>query len=1569
MGFFRGLGLSVGRITLTKVIKPILVAGGVAAGGLGINYVLSIINPPVQQSSITSKSIDAGDPNTENMDINKDTGRSALNQGKLMAHLTQGLNQSLLKNFEINDEGKVVINNSKINYSGYFLRIAGSDNEPIYYVESPTQGGQIVSEGIAYGLQAVANAALLIHHSKNMKEDAKTELIKKYETVAFGLIRGALTMLNKYGNMGWRCYYSQEQKGVYFQSKDEETSASDADLIFIDALMTIKQLQNLKIFSASAAFNFPDPIKDKLTGLRMRSFGSRPNFTISSLLDFMIEGLKTYDVEVIKNKSNEIVRMFIRVGDLPSWGGPGFNHNYTVNPSYNCLNVIMKIAAYDNKDKDFWYQLVSDSFDIIKASYNFAHNLYRQIEDSKITSGDGKYVRLDGPQYKIFESLMRKIPVTDKELLALTRLSRTKANKKSKAIKPKLTNNGYYFSLIQDRSFIENQDGSFDINKNIYDLIMKKIGAYSLTNFFPDQVELGIDPETGRLTIRTNVKAANLGATEGYDAIRILIELAVYLLNYNDEAMDGVAKKFKTTHKAYALLTSYIDKKKPKDVKAGNYSNIISRISYLAAHAAVSSFNTTSQEEKAEAYTQFINELNKYISTKSVYDYIDSKGKKGPQYYNTMLFLRAASMLELAFNKKISPSIVARGKIINRTPQPLSDEPFNHILLGMEDVDYFAKMARDDILFPGILIARHVFKSDIEEKPVMAIEAERRYHYYKKAAINDKTILAQFNFAESCLGVGRYDEASEAYRNLILFTQSLKGPADQFIFTLAINRLKNILETLNVLSTEIEDRFKWFLELDHKCTRIKMILRLAYIQELNRSRRFTLAQSQENLLLVELENSKNSLSSWPNKLMEHVYNIGFSGEHGNTPIPQQAFIVQVISEIIDTAASGYSVNHFTMLPNNKTIEFPRKQYNYSDAFNLAAVILEQNHPVIEKLREKGLIKNLPSNPPIKDLLKVFEIYKSQFPTQAKAHILYKIARILQRRIFDLNDDFQRRKFSDPFHLYWLNQKDIHNSGESYEQRQANLVNEYQKIIAACSIAEYAFKQALVEEVNTTKNYQSISEIIDSWMGTLLFKLDVLKKQKDEHIQSINNLANNNEFTGDYTEEAANKKKEIVVTGFSKDYEAAIKTLKEISSSILSTFNRFNNIITGVTASLEHNFTSQPSARFDLPDKTLFSQAAGLLVNHFKSSDPRNVAQTKWLLKLSSVLVSAGAQAHKLTEFKDAILLLNSIPSIKFTNPTLPAMHIIRVINELSDVCLAAHASLHEYYRLSDNPKIKSKYKKDIEIISQLMTEIMHLVLDTNRLSTARSQLMLANNNLILAKGNNQPTTNIDNDIRRIGQKIKTISDNYISIHAFKIGVIGKEINKDSFIYSDSNDVINSFLGLAKKIGQYAPQIEELFNKDNTNNAKFLAFLGNFTWWTLMIEPGEKIILKGEKGQQTETYRTIIKALKYYREALKYDRHNLEALAGSVMLYSSLQNDRKAFSYLVKTVRTAAGGFIPDNKLRDLVSLFGLFSLDKKTSKLDQHQKNAILSIQNFLGKKKAISLYDTQIINEILRHF
>ncbi len=1424
--------------------------------------------------------------------------------------------------------------------------------EPVYYIHSPTQFGQIVSEGMGYWMKILTSAARRLDPAK--QEDK--EILREYQRVFNGLVRGTIEMIgeNESGLPGWRCYYNPALKKIEFRSKQEHASATDADLYIADALMDAELLIREGIFESSPEFQYRGK-----------------NLDYTGLTNHMLSRIKAYDVEEMNG------RHILRVSDM--WGSRDFKGALTFNPSYARLAVLYRIAQRD-ADRDFWLKLRHDSFELVQKSYQFARQRYQEMLAGAQESADGQWVRLDGPEAHLLESLMFKItpPLSD-----------------NRQLPPEYADRGLEYSVEGHLSFIEgksvraNLDGSRDISRDCFDFVIDKIESSGAELFFPDQVEVEVTAE-GEYRLRPEIGARNLDFTEGYDAIRVYAELGEDLLMNNDSVDERVPEEYRVSGRIFLLLEEILGEKAqdPKLVRANRYHNAVALSAYFMARAGVATY----EQGEIGRFDAFRDELEAYATGRTrgsqgqtdLFDFINQQAKRGPQYYNASLALKILTSF-LARDAEYSAQAVPLEKV-TRVPaeREIQDElPLAPVYTGAhEDLDYLLRTTATDFNRPAEYLTRGIpevnqaVRGTPPAEPIFTVEAERRYHHAMANLMADSP-KSQYEAGKACLSVGRYRQAAQIYFELLKDAPNPDKPIDELIIAESIRRLSDILRTINFPQPQIEDLFEWLLSREKRPGKKTALLRLAYVRELNQSRRITRALAQEKILLNEITRYFIPRSAWE-MYRDDVQEVMLSGDNCHAPLPAREFLASAWTEMIFSYANTYRIEI-------DQFGFPRKVYNRKAALSLAQLALG------EREADRAALED----PTFKLFTEQIKALRSLLSEDLNGRFQLAQARIHQNAAYQIEEDVQGRlAFSRDWRHHFY---DRTQPPEVAEARKVEMVREYEEAVKSLDEALPYFEQALRSESSGAANPTRLAEMLDGALAAYEFKIRVLayRLRANETIYTYIKAYKQGIEVPDKPEKLQEKIKPILLkfvqllhkqrAGIpltSAEQELVVKhqalveiihrvvpvfekrraggTLTSAEQELLSEYEELGNIYFAQTVVLpltseeqsllsvynelveiyfryqgRINPVSQVMRRtaqqvlqgFNDPLEVKISeavrwgllpdtvkQAIQLIVNSEASADPRNVMWGLWARRLTNLYHGLGANIQDRSFLDAALAEAFGIPDIWMSNPALRALTIVENTLKMTEI-------LHDYRNLPD-------------LLSQSQA------------------------------------------LERWGSEMRTLLEVLLEKTAHPV-----QLPAD--LSAEVRDYINT-------IREHRESIMQVFATDPTLESKILTSQANLIYWNADVEfklaldrypkdqDGEPVISREEKENlQKAQLADFEQALIKYQRALEIDPYIIDALNGSIQLCFELKRDQDAFYFLMRTLRAMAGAFVPPYKQREILGRIhtlnekneARISLVAVDQRLTLDMRAALTKAADYMKDLQEINLYHLQNLLEIFRAF
>lgn len=712
-------------------------------------------------------------------------------------------------------------------FAHFVLNIMPTLKKVQFYIKSPSQANQIVSEGMGYWMRSLTYAARILPANDRVRQ-------VYYQQLFDGLLRGVLNMRNTKGLTAWRCFLSETTGRLRFDSLPDRYSATDADLYIAWAILKAAELAKLNGTGIWEKREFVDPKDEK-----KKCF-------YQELLKDHLSRIKEYNVRVL-----EIVRdgkkyslHCLLVSD--SWGREDMKGNCTVNLSYGVLSALRDFALFEKEDENrvFWAKLLHDHVFLTQKAVKFTEARYDALRKAVFTNqmivagntDDDKVIRLTSNQVLLLRYLLWKIKspaeLKDKEFQLDPNLGLVVLNQE------RLELNTGINSPNQP-----NKDGSWNISFKTAQFILNEAQKRGWQKFFPDQIEVGVTTQ-GHLIIRPEVDAGNLSYMEDADAVRVYREWGHYLSQASKE--NQLPAAYRVASQVRTLLLSFLtNRNTPSAVRAGRYHNLVALSCYLTAHTGLSS----------DSLTVFSNYFNTYVTDKNR-GWFDSIRGTLPQYYNASLAILTA--LSLAASAKES-NILRFGpiaQIITGETPPLipADMKFGGKILGgiglgldyvtmqnplwNAELYYFANMLQSTLFFPFAIAG----KDSAYYQPVYAIFAKRMQIHMERNK-NKTDISLRLIYIYTLIGTGEYRKARGELVNLLRdFPEPSNIDAEHKLKEI-IKSLNAILMVLNYSDIRVADLYKWLMENSIKLNQKHKVLflRLAYIRYLNRTGQSSLA--------------------------------------------------------------------------------------------------------------------------------------------------------------------------------------------------------------------------------------------------------------------------------------------------------------------------------------------------------------------------------------------------------------------------------------------------------------------------------------------------------------------------------------------------------------------------------------------------------------------------------------------------------------------------------------------------------------------------------------------------------
>lgn len=226
----------------------------------------------------------------------------------------------------------------------YILNI-GTEEAPIYLVQDPSQKGQMVSEGMSYGLLLCITMTRLFPHRS-----------KEFENVFYGLLKG----LELFGGGALPYWTIVKQGDTYIVPEDQKATASDAEVVIAWALLEAEEFVRKK--------KWREISKDLYLKKALR----------------ILKEIR--EAEVKKIPCNWGERLFLK----PSreWGKGKNINEVVINPSYLWLPAFQKFAKYDKKNRGFWQKIYKDSIWLFEKIINKRGQIFDWARAQLAPAGD-----------------------------------------------------------------------------------------------------------------------------------------------------------------------------------------------------------------------------------------------------------------------------------------------------------------------------------------------------------------------------------------------------------------------------------------------------------------------------------------------------------------------------------------------------------------------------------------------------------------------------------------------------------------------------------------------------------------------------------------------------------------------------------------------------------------------------------------------------------------------------------------------------------------------------------------------------------------------------------------------------------------------------------------------------------------------------------------------------------------------------------------------------------------------------------------------------------------------------
>ncbi|MFC1496351.1 hypothetical protein ACFL52_02945 [Candidatus Margulisiibacteriota bacterium] len=1242
---------------LTTRRKFLGVAAGAAltAGGAYAAYKTGILGEPIAPPSVGQPQISS---------ILLEAGRVALPEHeKFMATFTKHLNQALSQKYFVKE----------LDYAG----------EAIHLIQSRTQGQQIVSEGFGYAMSTVVNYAKRLYAEFQKTGNPKFKMrAQGLQEEYNALLRGVLLTFNRNGLPGWRCYYYQApqegtaafvdqggkylrrptriftnadgqlmEEGIELRSDPETYSAVDADIYIAGAAIGAEGLVEAGFWEASPDFTIPSFLRNQIKPAEGWSNRTYPEkITYRTFTEFIAAGIKNFDVE----KKGE--RLILRVSDMWGGGNPDFRGGdtkgaVTANDSYSLLNELYSLAQRFPHDRKFFLQLRKDSFDRIKAAYDFGQKLYGQLVSRGLET-EKTTVRLESDERELFLSLLYKITPTKKD----SELPQVTKKKQLNALNGLRYEEGHL--ILDKESYQVYQDGSWEINREVFLFVMQKIGEYGVHHFLPDQVEVEVDKD-GNYKVRFERNALNLSFTEGYDAVRIYAEIGKDLLMHNDTKDDNVPKEYKISGDEFAFLSKIIrlPHRNPLEVRANRYHNAVAISSYFMAAAGVAA-HRQDLEQNHKDVIRFYNFMQRLLG----YDIFDTE-EDIPQYYNAMLSLKNLSEF-LAGKSKITARPAERK--LEKLTRVQPEREFKDPLYGHQDFDYAALAIKSDFQrFMRVLIKLGVIKADPKDKKISLSRIKAMHNLHQAiGAKKDNNPATRMNLIKAYMGAGAYHSAlREAFLTLRDMPEAQKE-LDIKLLRNTIRILVDIMQIFNISSFQISDLLEWLVEREAVGTNKRRYLELALLHEYNYQRRIGFAK--------RIREKIGTPKKDPLEKLRHVVDLGPIGKN---PLLRKEFITNLLVENIFTVARDYDITSFDP-PGGKPGAYREREYHYGQAFYLLSELLGKDFPsnilknvTQDKLRQKmwGIGEKRPRR---SLMIRIKKLAQAGLTADLKPRLLFSLGQILQQMAYDQNDSIGSRDF------YSKEIKGDKSWSKYWDQNRPHLFAEYYQVIQNTDRAIKVFKHALEKELrkdNKSKGIQDpafLSLVLDHIKDAYQYKIVVLQQIAQEASTSYN---------ADVMGRGVSEEKyKNIFEDANKEIGRVIDDIEKLSKAIDSRYSRpFNTRVSS-------------GDKNDVIDRALIR-----IVNSesMRSPDPRNINYMNWIRKLVGVYSNAGIKTGQKRFFDLALNLTTKIFDVDVSNKRLKSLFIVELTLQMADVLFNYQEIQRKTGKISDKDLLKLKQQR------------------------------------------------------------------------------------------------------------------------------------------------------------------------------------------------------------------------------------------------------------------------------------
>jgi len=1120
----------------------------------------------------------------------------------------------------------------------------GTKDEPVYFIKNPVRSDEIVSEAMGYWMKILVNTSIYLSN----KDPVKAE---HYQKIFNGLLRGVKLMLNDNKLPGWRCFYDTKTGLPEFRTDDEAYSATDADIYIAWALLRAQGLSK-PLQGKKAIWNNPPQDLD-----------------YKKWTDHFLARIKGIDVRKVKNKLG-IERYILTTSD--SWGEEDFKGSITVNPSYGELAAFMDFARYE--DKNFWLKLRKDTFDIIKASYEFGLHMLKECEEK---DGDGNYVyhteledgetlRIEAEYAMLIRSLLWKImPISSQEFREFARMGVVLDPKSRK------------FLDISEK--LLNRDGTWNISKKSFEGIMKKLRDYKVDRFFPDQIEVDVaNDEKGTFKVRIERGALNLGPTEGDDGIRnykglgedLFLNGAIEELEVPEELKLGVAKD------ELELLEEFIPYRKPKTVKAYRFHNLIAKSCYF-----MGSVGAASMKRK---YIPKMKSFEEEIIGKSLIPY-DSYRPDIPKYFDASLaglsltsYMSKKELVRFLIERREEPIKPIRRKDTKeykRKKEIILPKTYR-IPLGLgKNVEYFIRGILKDF-FLDEKFDEEFHYVPAEKKPYYAWAAKRDFLLYMGSA-KEKDSQSLHLLGESLLGIGEYHAAANVFFKIVKGMGEPKGEIDHKLLGDSIRNLIDIRRVLNISHLEISDDFEWLMEQEDIPPIRRMFVRLALIRELNEIGRTTEALRQEYKWFKEYNALYGNFNT-AQKFDEQMRHILLSGKNTRVPIPRKELMARAMAEFIYTSADDYIIEI-------DQYEYKRRAFHHDNAFAIGISILGKDDPIVKSLKEIGVYKEEPTskNPRIQEIMDIINELKHEMPEDFKPYILFAMGRIFNKMGYDLKHEIENKMY---LNQRWRKRWEY---GREIDER----IGEFRKIVKYCDLAIETYKRALVQELELRQDPRFLEEILDRFQGTYLYKAEILK-----HIEDLERGKINREELLDL--KRGKNYYDVMRGELREEYKQKIDAVyKEVISIGNTIINRFK----------PHPVINM--LRFWGND---VNQAVRVIVKSEDSADPRNAIFERWLIRVIDGYQHMGTKIKDEASFELALKMCEVLPTIYVSNAEQRALFLLDAVLKMEDILFSYKSLLMKKIEVKIGRKVEMEEIKEIPNLEKEDIDTIHKIEKINK---------------------------------------------------------------------------------------------------------------------------------------------------------------------------------------------------------------------------------------------------------------